>query len=67
MLMCLSGHAGAAGQVNGKADAAYAEEDARIVPPSLKDMVAPLEANETEAAKAVWTGTPVEPIPAEQS
>ena len=69
-LMCLSDHvgaAGAAGHVNGKADAAYGEEDAKIVPPSLKNMVAPLKANETEAAKAVWTGTPVDPIPAEQS
>jgi len=63
----ITGATGAAGQVNGKADAACGEEDAKIVPPFLKNMKAPLEANETEAAKAVWTGTPVEPIPAEQS
>ena len=29
-------------------------------PPTSRNFVSPLEANASDAAKAVWTGTPVE-------
>ncbi len=52
-----------AGPPNGKASEHRAEQGGKAAPPSLQDMMVPLEMNDAEAAKAVWTGTAVEPSP----
>ena len=52
-----------AGHTSGKVSAGGVDRDATDAPPSLQDMMVPPEMNDTEAAKAVWTGTSVEPRP----
>ena len=54
-----SSAAGAGDQVNGQA-VGTSSVTTEAALPTAKNIVGPLEANPSDAAKALWTGTPVE-------